>query len=83
MATVREQIPRPLRAPTSLGLLGVGILGLAIGYAVSMFGLMSLIGLEPYSDPIPTVEAGKILLIGIVMIAAGYGGFKGFFRVAY
>lgn len=83
MATIRERIPRPARGPVSVGLLLVGVLAVAIGYAITMFGLMAVIGLQPYADPIPTIESIKIVLIGIVTIVAGYVGFKGFFGLAY
>lgn len=83
MVTIRERVPTAARGPASVGLLLVGILAVAVGYAIVMFGLMAVIGLEPYSDPIPTIESVKIVLIGLLTVAVGYYGFKGFLRLAY
>lgn len=83
MATLRERVPAPLEMPVGLSALVVGILGIGIGYILTLMGLVLVFGLHGIAEELTTIESLTVTAIGILVVAVGVAGWRGFMYFAY
>ena len=81
MAT-RQRVPAGVRGPLGFVSLGVGILGVVLGY------LFTMLGVTLYFDLNPTVSLTNtgslvVVAVGLGALVLGYLGWRGFMRFAY
>lgn len=82
--TLREQVPKPLRGPVGFASLGIMMLGATIGYIITTVGITIYFGLSPLEpSAVDTGESLAIIAIGLVTLAIGYLGWRGFNYFAY
>lgn len=85
MVTLKERVPKRLRMPVSLLSIAMGLVGLVIGYILTLSGLAAyydLLGLEK-GGGLTGLESLSITAAGIVLLVIAYLGFKGFMYFAY
>lgn len=83
MATLRERVPRSLRGPASIASLGVGMLGITVGYMLTIFGITLYYDLNGFGNDITAIESFVVMGIGIAALFIGYLGWRGFMSLAY
>lgn len=82
MVTLKEQVPKPLRGPMGLVSLVVGVLGISVGYIITLLGLSLYFDLT-LPNQISAGESLVVLAVGLVALAVGYFGWRGFMYFAY
>lgn len=85
MVTLKERVPKRLRMPVSLVSIAMGLVGLVIGYILTLSGLAAyydLLGLQK-GGGLTGLESLSITAAGIVLLVIAYLGFKGFMYFAY
>lgn len=85
MVTLKERVPKRLRMPVSLLSIAMGLVGLVIGYILTLSGLAAyydLLGLQK-GGGLTGLESLSITAAGIVLLVIAYLGFKGFMYFAY
>lgn len=82
MVSVAERIPERLRGPASVLSLGLGILGVTVGYVVVLWGLSLVFDMQGYGAQITTAGALAVVAGGVACLAVGYAGWRGFMRIA-
>lgn len=82
MAT-RERVPQPLRGPVSLLSLGLGILGVSLGYILTILGITLYFDLNGLDEAITTTESVSVIVAGLAILVVGYFGWRGFMYFAY
>ncbi|NEU56719.1 hypothetical protein [Halorussus sp. MSC15.2] len=81
---IREQVPKPLRGPAGFASLAVMLLGIVVGYILTMVGITLYLGLDPIQQgAVSSVEAIGVTAVGIGAFVAGYLGWRGFNYFAY
>lgn len=83
MATLRELVPQSLRGPVSIASLGVGMLGITIGYILTIFGVTLYYDLNGFGPDITSTESIVVMVIGVAILVMGYLGWRGFMYFAY
>lgn len=85
MVTLKERVPKRLRMPVSLLSIAIGLVGLVVGYILTLSGLAAyydLLGLQK-GGGLTGPESLTITVAGIVLLVVAYLGFKGFMYFAY
>ena len=85
MVTLKQRVPKRLRTPISLLSIGTGLVGLVIGYILTLSGLAAyydLLGLQK-GGGLTGTESLIVAGTGIVLLVVAYLGFKGFMYFAY
>jgi hypothetical protein len=80
---LKDQVPKSLRGPLGFGSLGVMILGLVVGYILTMVGLTLFFEMATPGKALSAAESLSISGVGILSIVVGYFGWKGFNYFAY
>lgn len=83
MATLRERVPQSLRGPVSIASLGMGMLGITLGYILTVFGVTLYYDLNGFGTDITTTESIVVMVIGLAGLVIGYLGWRGFMYFAY
>lgn len=83
MATLRERVPQSLRGPVSIASLGLGMLGITVGYMLTIFGVTLYYDLNGFGPDITTGESFLVIGIGLAVLVVGYFGWRGFMYFAY
>lgn len=85
MVTLKEQIPKPLRTPVSLGSYVLGLLGSTVGWILTILGITLYFELygtqlnQQISDP----EAFVVMAVGLLCAGLGMMGLKGYMYFSY
>lgn len=80
---LKDQVPKSLRGPLGFGSLGVMILGLVVGYILTMVGFTLYFEMADPGEALSAAESLSISGVGILSIVVGYLGWKGFNYFAY
>lgn len=84
MPSMREQVPPALRMPVGVASLVVGVGAISIGYILSLTGMVLVFGLHPIAQSgVSTGEALTVTVVGMVLLAVGITGWRGFMYFAY
>lgn len=83
MSTTSRRIPERLRGPIGFLSLVVNILGLVVGYILTMLGITLYYNMNGYGDKITDFESFVVVGFGLVAFALGYLGWRGFLRFSY
>lgn len=81
--TLREQVPKPLRLPVGFASLGVMLVGLTVGYILTMLGITLYFDLNGLGEQITNTEALTVTGMGLAAAIAGYFGWRGFNYFSY
>jgi hypothetical protein len=82
--TLREQVPKPLRGPVGFASLGIMLLGVTVGYILTSVGITLYLNLHPIQQgAVSTGEGIAVTVLGVVTLAIGYLGWRGFNYFAY
>jgi hypothetical protein len=81
--SIRERVPKPLRGPVGVASLGVMLLGVAVGYIVTMLGITLYFDLNGLDEQITSVEALQVTAVGVVALFVGWLGWRGFTYFSY
>jgi len=82
MVSVAGRLPDALRGPVSVLSLVVAVLGVTVGYVVVLWGLSLVFDMQGYGAAITTGGALAVVAGGLVSLAVGYAGWRGFMRIA-
>jgi len=80
--SVSNRVPESLKGPLGAASLGVMILGLVVGYILTMLGITLFLDLNGIGG-ISTVESLTVTGTGVACIVLGYVGWRGFMGFAY
>jgi hypothetical protein len=81
---LKTSVPKSLRGPIGLLSIIIALLGAAIGYIFLLFGLSLYFKLVPQMNQTMTQSESIVVIVtGIVVIAVGYAGWRGFHYFAY
>lgn len=81
---IRERVPKPLRGPAGFASLVVMILGVVVGYVLVTTGITLFFDLHPIRQgAISDFEGIAVTVVGLVSLAVGYGGWRGFTYFSY
>lgn len=80
--TIRERVPKGLRGPIGFGSLGLMIVGVAVGYILTILGFIFTMGLNA-PQGVSRGEAFGVFVVGIVALALAWLGWRGFNYFAY
>lgn len=83
MVTLRERVPQSVRGPVSIVSLAMGMLGITIGYILTVFGVTLYYDLNGFGEEITTVESVVVIGVGVAILVLGYLGWRGFMYFAY
>ncbi len=83
MATLRERVPEPLEMPVGLAGVAVGILGIGVGYILTLMGLVLFFGLHGVAEDLTTIESLTVTAVGLVVVGIGLAGWRAFMYFAY
>lgn len=83
MVTIRERVPESLRGPVSLVALAVGVLGITVGFIITVLGVTLYYDLNGLGETITTIESLVVVVIGLAVLFVGYLGWRGFMHFAY
>ncbi|WP_224332258.1 hypothetical protein [Haloprofundus halobius] len=72
-----------MQQPLGLASLGLTLVGAVVGYILTMLGITLYFGLNGLGNDITTVESFIVMGTGLVCLAAGYTGWRGFMTFAY
>jgi len=85
MVTLKEQIPKPLRSPVSIGSYALGLLGSTLGWILTILGITLYFELygtqlnQQISDP----ESLLVSAVGLLCAGLGMMGLKGYMYFSY
>lgn len=82
MSTIRERVPPSLRDPLALASVGVLVLGLTVGYVLTVLGISVLLGLVLPAE-LSAVDGAIVVAVGLASTAVGYLGWRGFAYFSY
>lgn len=80
---LKDNVPKSLRGPIGFGSLGVMILGLVVGYILTLAGLTIYFGMGDPAEALSAIESITIMGVGLACFAVGYAGWKSFTYFAY
>lgn len=83
--TLRDAVPKPLQTPLGVTSLGVMMAGVTLGYIITMLGITLYFDLNgsPTAGAISRIESLQVVLVGLICLAAGYVGWRGFLMFSY
>lgn len=81
--TLKNRVPPRLTGPIGLGSILVMIGGLTVGYILTILGITLYFGHGIAAPELVWWESLTISAIGLVLIAVGYYGWKGFTYFSY
>lgn len=79
----RERVPPQLRGPVSLLSIGLGILGITLGYVLTILGITLYFDLNGLDEAITATESAVVIVAGLALLVVGYFGWRGFMYFAY
>lgn len=80
---IRERVPKRLRSPLGFTSFGIMLIGVAVGYIVTILGITLYFDMNGLGDQITNAEAIHVTLVGVVSLVIGYFGWKGFLYFSY
>lgn len=83
MATIRERVPQSLRGPVSIVALGIGMVGITVGFIITVLGVTLYYDLNGLGEAITTTESLVVVAVGLLGLFVGYLGWRGFMYFAY
>ncbi|QCJ47777.1 MULTISPECIES: hypothetical protein [Haloprofundus] len=81
--SLKHRVPPRLQQPVGFASLGLTLVGAVIGYVLTILGITLYFGLNGLGDAITTVDSFIVIATGLVCLAAGYAGWRGFMTFAY
>lgn len=83
MVTIRERVPPIARGPVSVVSLGLGVIGITLGYVITLLGITLYFDLHSVDKSLTAIESMVVIVIGLAFFVIGYLGWRGFMYFAY
>lgn len=80
---LRQRVPEPLIGPLGVLSLIVGLIGLVIGYIITMVGITAVYNLNGLAEQgLAQTDAYIVVVVGLAFFGLAYAGYRGFMTFA-